>query len=183
MRELSQDAQVSLGLVQRVLDRLLREQLVSTSDSRGRTVSDAKALLKLWGQENNDLGQPFAKAYLYSPLDALKTICKVIPDICFGGALAANSYVSRLSTVPAPFKVWVPRASSSQGILQRIDGLEIVEEGANLEFYSVAGDHWRIHASEWEGALRVSSARSFVELYEAEGRLQELAQAVLDGFQ
>lgn len=185
LRELARDAQVSLGLAQRVFDRLHREGLISVptgADPGQRATPDLNAILKLWGQESHGSARPFARAHLYAthPLDAIGKIQGEVPGVCMGGAWAANTYVALLTHVPAPYRVWVPHSLGSSEILQRVEGMEIVNDGANMEFYATAGDPWRVHANEFEGALRVSRARSFVELYESKGRMQELAEAVLE---
>lgn len=187
LRNLAQDAKVSLGLAQKVIERLKREGLVSDpgADPNGRGLTQPDALLKLWAQADHEAGSQFAAGYMYAPnpLDSIRKIQEVIPGICAGGALAANSYVARLSLVPAPYKVWVPQAFANREKLRRVGGLEIVQEGANLVFQVATGDPWSVHAEEWNGVLRISKPRCFVELYESTGRLQELAEAILEAVQ
>lgn len=217
LRDLAKDADVSLGLTQRVVDYLQREDLIMKPDLadavyrykrgiggergndtgyendrsysaitkkslHGRLVSNAKELLKRWAQDNHQTGKLFASGYMYSPnpMEAIRRIQSELPGICVGGALAANSYVGRLTNVQPPYMVWIPEAMASSEFLRRTQGFELVNQGANLQFYVIKGDHWRVHAELWEGALRISKPRCYVELYESKGRLQELAEAILE---
>jgi hypothetical protein len=153
--------------------------------TKGRLVTNSIGLLKLWAEDCHAEGSVFAKGYMYSPnpVDAVKKIESVIPGACAGSVVAANTYVAQLTNVPPPHKVWIPESYASTEFLGAIKGLEIVNEGANLQFCSVKGDHWSLHATEWDGIRRISRPRCYVELYEAKGRMQELAQAILESFE
>jgi len=180
MRELADRAHVSLGLAQRVAERLQREEYVKRGSAKGRVLVDSDGLVRLWAQENGAATKPFAKTFLYArnPIEAVRSLAVSLPGVCIGGALAGNTYVSRLSTVPPPYRIWVPRELASIDTLRRA-GLDPVGEGANFEFHSIVGDVWKTHSQEASGVLRVSRPRAYVELYNSRGRLQELAEALL----
>ena len=180
MRELADDAKVSLGLAQRVAERLEREGYIKSASGRGRVLADGNGLIRLWAQENRGNSKPFAKGYFYAgnPIEAARTFSVGKEEMCIGGALAANTYVSRLTTIPPPYRIWVPLVAATPDEL-RNRGLQLVTDGANFEFYAVTGDVWRTHAKNLNGVFRISRPRCYVELYNTRGRLQELAEALL----
>jgi hypothetical protein len=198
LRDLAAKAEVSLGLTHRVIHYLEGENLIRTPNSTPtlgaepdgsnleellyREIVDPIQLLKLWAEASSMEGTVFARGYLYSPdpMVGVRAIQSVIPGSCLGSTLAANTYVRRLSQVPQPFKIWIPEAYSRTENLSPIPGLELVDSGANFVFAFVRGDHWARNAEVNEGIRRISRPRCFVELYDSSGRIQELAEAILE---
>jgi hypothetical protein len=57
-------------------------------------------------------------------------------------------------------------------------GFQPTDSGANIEFLRVKENPWRVHLSA-EGLPRVSKWRAWLEIANAEGRAQELAETLL----
>lgn len=187
LRDLADDARVSLGLVHKVVSFLEREGLMEGggANSGGKRISSPQDLLKLWAHDSQQEGYLVGKGYIYSRniFEVVQRIQSTLSGAAIGGALAANSYTRTLSMDPTPYKIWIPESFASKEEIRKVAGLELVEDGSNFEFYAAKGDPWQVHSEAWEGIKRISKARSFVELYGSQGRLQELAEAIIGEFQ
>jgi hypothetical protein len=180
IRDLAADAKVTPALAHRAVVRLEREGLLihrGSGPTMIRMLSNPRALAELWSQEET-MPQPFFRGFLYAPsMEALaQKILEVCPEGAGGGVLAANLYRPVLTRVPPPVRIWVPGDFMPQ-TLETI-GFQPADSGANIELYQTKGDPWRVHRQQ-DGLPRVSRWRAWREIANAEGRTQELAEAML----
>jgi hypothetical protein len=186
VRTLADESGASVGLTHRVLDRLEQEGIVAYENRTSRSeafIKEHTKLAHIWSLEAGPLRKPFARAYVYGRTseDAGRKLSGLLPEACIGGILAANCYTEKLATVPFPISVWLPYRVNHDPSYLKENNIELVEEGANIEFRSIKGDHWRHHISQVGDMKIVSKPRAWLEISKAEGRVHELAVALLEG--
>ncbi len=180
VRELGADAGVAPALAHRTVTRLEREALLVRHGEGPRTtrvLSNPRGLAELWSQEEK-IPEPFLRGFLYgSSMEELaRKVLEICPGGAAGGALAANIYRPVLTRVAPPVRIWVPDDFDPDA-LDTI-GFQPTASGANIEFVQVKENPWRVHRST-EDLSRVSKWRAWLEIANAEGRTQELAEALL----
>ena len=180
VHELASDAGVSPALAHRVFTRLEREALVLRRGDGPRTVRvlvNPPALAALWRQEEK-MPRPFLRGFLYSAsTEALaRNVLDLCPGSAVGGTLAANLYRPVLTRVNPPIRIWVPDDFSPAVIAAA--GFQQTDSGANVEFVQAKENPWQVHLNT-KNLRRVSKWRAWVEIAHAEGRTQELAEALL----
>jgi hypothetical protein len=180
LQDLAAQAHVSPSLAHRTVIRL-EQQTCLTSFGRGRSklriVSRPQALADLWASEEKS-AEPFLKGYLYgSSVEAVaEKVLKECPGSAIGAALAANHYLPFLTRVPPPIRLWVPEDFVPESLIQI--GFEPTTAGANVELVQAKHSPWRIHMRTTDDIRRVSPWRAWIEVSQAEGRTQELAEAL-----
>lgn len=180
VRDLAAASHVSPAMAHRVVTRLERETLLTSHGQGPRTtrcLTNPRALAELWGQEEK-IPKPILRGFLYSA--SLETLARKVLDVCpegaVGGTLAANLYKSVLTRVTPPIRIWIPYDFFPESLLEI--GLEQTDFGANIEIMQVKEDPWQVHRNA-DGLPRVSKWRAWLEVSHAEGRTQELAEALL----
>ena len=180
IRELAADAGVTPALAHRAVTRLEREALLARHGEGPRTrrvVTNPRALAELWSQEEK-IPAPFLRGFLYdsSMEDLARKVLGVCPEGAVGGALAANLYRPVLTRIAPPVRLWVPD-DFAPAALEAI-GFQSTASGANIEFVQSKENPWRVHRNS-DGLPRISKWRAWLEVANAEGRTQELAEALL----
>ena len=180
VRNLAVASSVSPGLAQRVVHRLEREGLLTSSGSgpeKTRILNNPKALAELWSQEEKVI-KPALRGFLYgSSNDAIaRMVVDQYPGSAVGEAIAANLYAPVLTRVTPPVRIWVPNDFNRKALDER--GFKETNDGANLELLRFTHDPWQVHMNS-EGMPRVSNWRAWIEVSHANGRVQELADALL----
>lgn len=180
VRDLAQASQVSPTLAHRVLARLEKEGLLLIEGSRPekyRSVRDLGALAEMWSREERK-PQTALRGFLYgSSTEAVaKQVQTLYPEGAVGGAFAANLYRPILTRTPLPLRFWVKSGFDPDLLLSA--GFEQTEEGANIELATAKEDPWRVHLDTRIVSI-VSKWRAWLEISEATGRMQELAEALL----
>lgn len=146
VRDLAEEARVSMGLAHRVLARLAEEGVVTAEGSgrnRVRRITDPTALLDLWAEENTY--QPSrAAAYLLaqSPGQLIDKLAAGLDRAGIGyaltGAAGATVVAPFVTTVPVA-EVWVTAAASPEQLAAAVDA-ELVVDGQNVEFLQAKDD-------------------------------------------
>jgi hypothetical protein len=136
-----------------------------------------RALAELWSQEEK-IPKPILSGFLYSTsTEALaRKVLDVCPGSAVGGTLAANLYTPVLTRVAPPIRIWVPDDFAPEPLMSI--GFQQTDSGVNVEFVQAKDDPWRVHMSS-DDLPRVSKWRAWLEVSHAEGRTQELADALL----
>ena len=180
IQDLAANSRVSPGLVHRVVTRLEHENLLirkGQGPKTTRTLANARKLAELWSEEEKT-PEPSLRGFLYgaSPESVAQKILKLSPGSIVGGAFAANLYCPVLTRVNSPLRIWMPWEFNLDAL--KAIGFEKTDSGANIEIFQTEGDPWRVHATD--GSLpKVSRWRAWLEIANAEGRTQELAEALL----
>ncbi len=180
VRELADVSQVSPALAQRAIQRLESEGLLESAGAgrdKTRTVTNPRALAELWSREERE-GRPVLRGFLYraTPEEIVRAILECYPDGAVGSAFAANLFAPTLTRITPPFRVWAPHTFDRR--ILDANGFQETAEGTNLELTAFDHDSWQIHR-EREGIPRVSRWRAWIEISQAKGRIQELAEALL----
>ena len=180
IRDLAADANVSPALVHRVVTRLENENLFIRK-GRGpkttRALTNFTKLAELWGEEEKT-PEPSLRGFLYGASTELiaQKILKASPGSAIGGVLAANLYCPVLTRINSPLRIWMPWDFNPDAL--EATGFEKTDSGANIEIFQTEGDPWRVHAAGGD-LPKVSRWRAWLEIANAEGRTQELAETLL----
>ncbi|HEY3333314.1 MAG TPA: hypothetical protein VGK19_24980 [Capsulimonadaceae bacterium] len=180
VRELASASSVSPGLAQRVIHRLERESLLTSSGAgadKTRRVNNPAALAELWSEEEQT-GKRALRGFLYGASNeaVVQRVLNLYPGSAVGGTFAANAYAHILTRAVLPIRFWI--TAPIQRELLDSNGFEETEEGANVEFLTSSSDSWNVHVKT-EALPRVSGWRAWVEISREEGRVKELADALL----
>ena len=183
--ELAAKSGVSIGLTHRVLKRLEKDELIKSFGSGPgitRRVINSHALAQIWRDEDM-IPQIVARGYLYGA--TLSTVIARAAEICpqgaMGGIIAANYCEPTLTNVPAPVRFWAP-SEFSLALFEEA-GLEITDEGANIEIAVTKSDSWKTHRISINGLPSISCWRAWMELGEVRGRIGELSAKLLHKLQ
>jgi hypothetical protein len=182
IHELAHRSKVSPTLVHRVLTRLEAADMVISKGfgpEKTRMLHNPSALAELWSEEDQPQ-TPVLRGYIYgsSPETIVHKMQRAFQShaMAAGGVLAANSYEPILTKMPFPIRMWLP----GNFLFNWLDevGFEETTEGHNLEICQARYDSWQVHA-EFTDFPRVSAWRAWMEIAQATGRTQELAEALL----
>ncbi len=162
--DLAARADVSVGLVHAVLDRLERLEIVEAHGgrrARARTIADPAALLDLWAEENRDRGVRQLGAYLLPPRGgggvaegAAKALRLAEVDHALTGVVAAAMLAPFVTALPAAL-FWVDAAQPLEDVVERLDA-EPAERGANLILMQ-ANDNLPIMFAEERDGIRLAN--------------------------
>jgi hypothetical protein len=192
LANVAKQANVSTGLVSRVLTRLAKLKLLDTQGAgpqRYWKMSNAGALLDLWATEEQ-AGAQSTGLYVWSrsPQELLKKMPRLNElngRWAVAGTAAANLYAPTLTTFPDP-SVWIESRISIRQVAGALGG-EIVDKGANLQLLQSKKNLAFANASVWTPAnasaefgvqdLRIiSRPRAYIETINGSGRAPEVAQ-------
>ena len=183
--ELAAKSQVSTALAHRILKRLENDAVVRTFGSGPNTmrrVVNSNALSQIWRDEEA-APKIVTRGYLYGA--TLSTVIARAAEICpqgaMGGVIAANYCEPVLTNIPAPVRFWAPFDFSLA--LFEDAGLEITDDGANLEIAVEKSDSWKTHRILVNNLPSVSCWRAWMEIGEARGRIGELGTKLLHKLQ
>ncbi|MGC8473305.1 MAG: hypothetical protein ACP5PW_02710 [Candidatus Dormibacteria bacterium] len=171
IHELAQRAEVSAGLVHRVLTRLEGEGIVASEGAgprRTRQVVNAAALLDLWAEENVDLAVERTMAFRLArtPEELVAVVGESLGKAHVRYALtrsaAAFTVASFVTAVPT-VDMWIESALAPQSLLKAL-GADRVDGGANLLLMQTPGDAPMAFRSEQSGVWIVNVARLYYDL-------------------
>jgi DNA-binding transcriptional regulator YhcF (GntR family) len=180
VQQLAAASRVSPALAQRVINRLERDGLLSSSGlgpEKTRTVNNPRALAELWSQDEKS-AKPLVSGYLYgSTNEAIASqVLQLYPGSAIGGTFAANLYVPVLTRVSPPIRIWVADRFDQDDLVEV--GFKETDEGPNLEIVTTSHNPWQVHLNA-ERLAKVSRWRAWVEISNIMGRTQELADVLL----
>ncbi len=182
IHDLAEEADVSDGLVHRVLARLKDEGLVATEGAgpaRVRRVVNPTALLDLWTEENVDRAVERTTAFRLArtPKELVVAVAERLgkADITYAvtraaAAMALAPFVTSVPTVD----VWIDSAITPKAAAQALDA-ELVETGANLVLTQAPGDAPLAFRREHEGTWLVNPMRLYYDLRKDPRRGREQA--------
>jgi hypothetical protein len=147
VKDLAEEAGVSVGLAHRVFTRLEREQLVEADGAgpqRTRRVTNPAALLDLWAEEMRDRGVRQLRAFRLSrdPRAQARTLSRALDHANIEHAVTGAAGAARL----APFVTAIPVIDIWVGEIVGLDAVAVathadaVKDGHNIVFRQTASD-------------------------------------------
>jgi hypothetical protein len=171
IRDLAAEANVSGGLVHRVLGRMEAEGLV-TADGLGparvRRLVNPSALLDLWAEENVDRAVVRTAAYRLArtPEELVKRIAERLEmaqiRYALTGAAAAMGLAPFVTSIPT-VDVWLDAGVSANEVAEALDA-EIVDTGANVVLSQTPVEEPMAFRREHDGAWLVNPMRLYYDL-------------------
>src|SRR5262249_30601269 len=185
VKDLAEEAGISVGLAHRVLARLETERLmraVGTGPKRVRHVVDGTALLDLWTEENRDRSVERVRAY------RLARDPRALVDAASGGlhaagiehavtgAAAAARIAPFVTAVPVA-EIWLSSIASLEDIAEATDS-EVADTGHNLVFAQATGDEALAFRRTVDQIWMVNPFRLFYDLRRDPRRGREQAETL-----
>jgi len=180
--DLAEEAQVSVGLAHRVLERLEDEGVIrveGAGPARTRFVDNHAALLDLWAEEQRD--RPLrTKAFLLAQTtrQLINTVGTGLDKAgvahAFTGPAGASLVAPFVTAVPV-VELWVEAPEAPQRLCTAA-GAEPVEDGHNLVFLQAKNDSPLLFRDQIEGRWVANRFRLYVDLLDAPQRGREQAE-------
>ena len=181
VNELAEEADTSVGLAHRVLNRLEKEKVV-TSDGSGpkkvRRVVDPRALLDLWTEEEKSKpvrSQGFVLAQ--TPQKLIEKVAGALQeaeiDHALTGAAAASLIKPFVTAIPV-IELWITALAMPENIFGLIGG-EMVGEGANISLLQERDDTPLVFREKVEGKWISNYFRIYLDLLRDPRRGREQA--------
>lgn len=181
IKDLSEQAKVSPGLVHRVVARLDREGItvpVGSGPHRIRRVANPAALLDLWAEE--DLTRPtrtMAHLLVRTPDELIKRVARNLgaSDIEYAltGAGAASMLAPFVTAVPV-IEIWIAAYVMLDGICDAA-GAERVDSGQNIVFLQAKQDSALAFRESFNGIWMTNRFRLYADLRDDPRRGKEQA--------
>jgi hypothetical protein len=171
VRDLAEEAAVSVGLAHRVLARLEREQLVDIEGAgpkRTRRVTNATALLDLWAEETRDRGIKQLRAFRLArdPMTQAQTLSQVLTEAKIEHAVTGAAGAARL----APFitaipvtDIWISETVGLDDVAAAASA-DVVNDGQNIILKQAMGDEPLAFRQKVEDVWTANSFRLFYDL-------------------
>jgi len=170
INDLAEEADVSVGLVHRVLNRLEDEKVVTTEGTgpkKVRRVVDPPALLDLWAEEEKS--RPIRShgfVLAQTPQQLIERVGSGLErakiDHALTGAAAANLIAPFVTAVPI-VELWATALASLDELYKQIGG-EIVGDGANVTFLQEKDDTPLVFREKRKGQWVSNRFRIYVDL-------------------
>lgn len=182
IHHLAAKANVSDGLVHRVLTRMEVEGLVTTDGAgpaRVRRLINPTALLDLWAEENVDRSVVRTMTYRLArtPEELVRQVVERLgkAQIPYGltGAAAAMTLAPFVTSVPT-VEAWIDAGLSASEVAEVLDA-EVVDTGANVVLSQTPGEEPLAFRQEHKGAWLVNSMRLYYDLQQSPRRGREQA--------
>lgn len=182
IHDLAAEANVSDGLVHRVLGRMEAEGLVTTDGvgpARVRRLVNPTALLDLWVEENVDRAVVRTSAYRLgrTPQELVRRVVERLGKAhiryALTGAAAAIELAPFVTSIPT-VDVWVDAGLSSQEVARALDA-EVVDTGANVVLSQTPGEEPLAFRQEHGEAWLVNPMRLYYDLRKNPRRGREQA--------
>ena len=183
IHELAERADVSNGLVHRVVTRLEGEGIVSsegTGPRRTRQVVNAAALLDLWAEENVDRAVERTMAFRLArtPKELVAAVGEILEKAHVRYAMtraAAAMAVAPFVTAVPTVDLWIESALAPQSLLKAL-AADRVDAGANLVLMQTPGDAPMAFRTKQSGVWTVNVARLYYDLRKEPRRGREQAE-------
>jgi hypothetical protein len=181
VNELAEEADTSVGLTHRVLNRLEKEKVVTTEGSgpkKIRRVVDPRALLDLWVEEEKSKptrSQGFVLAQ--TPRQLIEKVGVALQEAEIDHALtgaAAASLVEPFVTAVPIIELWITALAAPEDLYKLIGG-EIVGEGANVSLLQEKDDTPLVFREKVEGQWISNHFRIYLDLLRDPRRGREQA--------
>lgn len=180
--DLAEEAQVSVGLAHRVLERLEEEGVIraeGAGPARIRFVTHPAALLDLWAEEQRD--RPLrTKAFVLAQTtrQLIDIVGTGLDDAevahAFTGPAGASLMAPFVTAVPV-IEAWVAAPEAPEGLVEAT-GAELVDDGHNLVFLQAKDDSPLLFREQVEERWVANRFRLYVDLLHAPQRGREQAE-------